>query len=104
MLPDEKIKCPATGFARTCRDVVVNCSCPKFISIKGQDPQTGEVRDQWGCSDSFLPLLLIETAKHTRHTTAALNSFRNEVVQAEEDRQRLLARITGNSELLPLKS
>jgi hypothetical protein len=82
MLPDPKIKCPATAFKRSCRDIVSKCDCPKFVSIKGQDPQTGAIVDRYGCVDGFLPLLLIENAQMSRQTGAAVESFRNEVVKA----------------------
>lgn len=82
MLPDHKVKCPATAFARSCREIVVACDCPKFVSIKGRDPQTGADVDRHGCVDSFLPLLLIENAQVSRQTGAAVESFRNELVKA----------------------
>lgn len=82
MLPDPKLKCPATGFARSCREILAECDCPKFVSIKGADPQTGAVVDRAGCVDSFLPLLLIENAQQSRQTAAAVESFRNEVLKA----------------------
>ena len=85
MLPDHKVKCPATGFARSCREIVAEHDCPKFVSIKGQDPQTGAIVDRHGCVDSFLPLLLIEIAQQTRQAGAATESFRNEVVKAKEE-------------------
>ena len=81
MLPDLKVKCPATGFKRSCRDIISECDCPKFVSIKGHDPQTGAVVDRHGCVDSFLPLLLIENAQMSRQTGAAVESFRNEVLK-----------------------
>lgn len=84
MLPDHKVKCPATGFTRSCRDILAECDCPKFVSIKGHDPQTGAVVDRAGCVDSFLPLLLIENSQMSRQAGAAIESFRNEVVAANE--------------------
>lgn len=84
MLPDPKIRCPATAFKRSCRDILSQCDCPKFVSIKGVDPQSGAVVDRHGCVDSFLPLLLVEGAQQSRQTAAAVESFRNEVVGAVE--------------------
>lgn len=84
MLPDPKLRCPATGFTRTCREILAECDCPKFVSVRGRDPQTGADVDRHGCVDSFLPLLLIENAQMSRQTGAAVESFRNEVVKANE--------------------
>lgn len=84
MLPDSKIKCPAVAFKRSCRDIVVKCACPKFVNVKGRDPD-GTVIDRWGCVDSFLPLLLIENVMASAQTGAAVESFRNEVVKANNE-------------------
>ena len=91
-MPDQKIKCPATGFAKSCREILADCDCPKFVNVRGTDPQTGVVIDRWGCVDSFLPLLLIENAQQSRQTGAAVESFRNEVVKANEVTQAELVR------------
>lgn len=89
-LPDEKVKCPATGFAKSCRAIVTKCDCPKFVQIRGVDPQSGEEVDKWGCVDSFLPMLLIENSQQQRQTAAAVESFRNEMVKANETGQQVL--------------
>lgn len=95
MLPDPKVKCPATGFAKSCRDIISKCDCPKFVSIKGRDPQTGQEVDRHGCVDSFLPLLLIENAQMSRQTGAAVESFRNEVIKAGQERRDVVERLYG---------
>lgn len=102
MLPDSKVKCPATGFARSCRSIVSadDCTCPKFVSIRGVDPQGGEV-EQWGCVDSFMPMLMIENSKRQLETGAAIESFRNEMVDGNKISQQLLtANLMG---VLPAK-
>lgn len=96
MIPDEKVRCPATGFERTCKSVVFECTCPKFVNVKGKDPQTGAVVDQWGCVDAFLPMLLVEVAQQSRQTGAAIESFRNEIVAAERQKQEILSEFAGN--------
>jgi hypothetical protein len=95
-LPDAKVKCPATGFAKSCRTIVTKHTCPKFVSLRGKSPQTGDPVESWGCVDSFLPLLLLENAQMSRQTAASIDSFRNEVVQAEKDKQALLAQFAGS--------
>lgn len=101
MLPDPKIKCPATAFARSCRDVLAECDCPKFVSVRGRDPQTGAEIDRHGCVDSFLPLLLIENAQMSRQVGAAVESFRNETVRAGEaaaqERRDFVSQLMGGS-------
>jgi hypothetical protein len=99
MLPDPKIKCPATAFARSCREIVAECDCPKFVSIRGRDPQTGADVDRAGCVDSFLPLLLIEGAQMSRQAGAAVESLRNEIMKMEataaDVRQEAMAHLLG---------
>ncbi len=82
MLPDKAIGCPYTGFKSTCFDGVVNHQCPKWTHIYGKNPQTEETIDRHGCSDSFLPLLLIENSQQQRSTGAAVESFRNVIADA----------------------
>lgn len=102
MLPDTKLRCPAVGFARSCREILAECDCPKFVSIKGTDPQSGAVVDRSGCVDSFLPLLLIEGAQQTRQAGASIDSLRNEIAKANDEvRQRVHSFFQG-SETLPL--
>ena len=100
MLPDPKIKCPATGFAKTCHSIVTKCTCPKFVNVRGRDPQTGIDHDRWGCVDGFLPLLLIENAQMSRQTGAAVESFRNEVVKEREEAVRTFSELLGSRKLL----
>lgn len=99
MLPDPKVRCPATGFAKSCHQIVTKCECPKFVSVKMRNPQSGELIDKYGCVDSFLPLLLIENAQMSRQTGAAVESFRNEVVKANEtamqERREVLVRFAA---------
>lgn len=97
MLPDSKVKCPATGFSRTCASIVSKCTCPKFVQIRGKDPQSGSDVDKFGCVDSFLPMLLIENAQVSRQTGAAVESLRNAVAETERQKQALLAQLAGRS-------
>ncbi len=82
MLPDPKIRCPATGFTKSCRSIVSKYDCPKFVKITGTNSNDGQPVDKFGCVDSFLPMLLIENSKQQRQTGAAVESFRNEMVKA----------------------
>lgn len=93
--PPLTVKCPATGFARACREIIAECDCPKFVTIRGKDPQSGAEMDRSGCVDSFLPHLLIENAQMSRQTGAAVESFRNEVVRAEAQRTEVLRLVTS---------
>ena len=97
MLPDKNIKCPATGFSKSCREIVADCDCPKFIKISGVNPNDGQPVDKFGCVDSFMHMLLIENSQMQHQTGAAVESFRNEMVKANENSLRMLA---ASSQLL----
>lgn len=99
MLPDQKVKCPATCFKKSCRDIVRKYDCPKFVKISGVNQNDGQPVDKFGCVDSFLPMLLIENSRQQRSTAAAVESFRNEVVQA--NRQTLQALAPMGQVMLP---
>lgn len=96
-IPDPKIMCHRTGFTRACRDIVVEGQCRLWTEILGKHPQTDETVHQWGCADEFLPLLMIENSQQQRQTAAAVESFRNEMVAAND--QALL--MAGNGKFLP---
>ena len=91
MLPDKNIKCPATGFSKSCREIVSDCDCPKFVKICGVNPNDNQPIDKFGCIDSFIHILLIENSQMQHQTGAAVESFRNEMVKANESNVRVLA-------------
>ena len=97
MLPDKNVKCPATGFAKSCREIVADCDCPKFVKISGVNPNDGQPVDKFGCIDSFMHMLMIENSQMQHQTGAAVESFRNEMVKANENSLRMLA---ASSQLL----
>lgn len=70
--------CPLTG------DDCMEHKCDWYTHVTGTNPQTGEVVDQFGCTVTFLPMLLIENSQQQRQTGAAVESFRNSVVQAAQ--------------------
>lgn len=90
-LPDEKTMCHHTGFEKSCRDVVVNCKCRKWVPVKGTNPNTGEVVNKFDCADAWMPLLLIDNSMYQRQTGAAVESFRNEVVKANQQACQVIA-------------
>lgn len=65
--------------------------CMWYVQLRGTHPQTGEPIDQFDCSLVITPLLLIENSMQQRQTGAAVESFRNEMVKANESSVRLLA-------------
>ncbi len=65
------------------------------MKIRGNNPNTGEEIDDYGCSIAWLPVLMIENSQQQRSTGAAVESFRNEMVKANDVSQRVLLAAAG---------
>jgi len=90
---EPKANCPLDSF-NPCRQL----ECAWFLKIRGSNPNTGEDIDDWGCSMAWLPIMLIENSQMQRQTGAAVESFRNEMVKANETSQQvLIAAATANT-------
>jgi hypothetical protein len=75
---EKGLTCPFNG-----KDLSKVChKCPMFTQVRGVDANTGNEVDEWRCSLAFLPMLLIENTREQRGTGAAIESFRNEMVKA----------------------
>ena len=82
---ESKTNCPLNKF-NPCKEI--NCSW--FIRLRGINPNTGQDIDEWGCAVTWLPILLIENSQQQRGTSSAVESFRNEMVKANENTEKLL--------------
>jgi hypothetical protein len=82
---EPKNQCPLDGF-NPCRQL----DCAWFLKITGKHPNTGADIDDWGCSIAWLPILMIENSQQQRSTGAAVESFRNEMVKANESTIELM--------------
>ena len=65
--------------------------CIWYNMLQGAHPQTGAPVQEWGCSIAWLPLLMVENARHIQGTQAATESFRNEMVKGQQVLNSLLA-------------
>jgi hypothetical protein len=82
---ESKSNCPLNKF-EPCK----LWECSWFIEIKGAHPQTGTEVNEWGCAVAWLPVMLIDNARQQHSTAVAVESFRNEMVKANETSQRVL--------------
>lgn len=82
---EAKSNCPLDNF-NPCRQL----DCAWFMKIRGKDPQTDNEIEEWGCSMAWLPILMIENSQQQRQTGAAVESFRNEMVRANEMSNKVL--------------
>lgn len=55
--------------------------CPWYVKVRGKHPQSDEELDECRCAITWMPLLQIETSQQSRQTGAAVESFRNKMVE-----------------------
>lgn len=91
---EPKSNCPLNAF-EPCRQL----ECAWFIKVVGKNPQTGAEVDDYGCAVAWLPVLTIENSQQQRQTGAAVESFRNEMVKANETSKQLMLATVSNANL-----
>ena len=69
--------------------------CAWYTTLAGTNPNTGDKVDEKGCAMAWLPMLMIENSMQQRSTCAAVESFRNEMSNANQSSQLLLAKMQG---------
>ena len=67
----------------------VGLKCSWFVEVRGMNPNTGEMIDEWNCAVAWVPMMQIETSQQARQAGAAVESFRNEVVRTNSENQQL---------------
>lgn len=94
MAKDAKIICPLMGGKPCVEDgSIVDgelVACRFWVTVQGLHPQTGETINNGDCAFVWTPILMIENSKVNRETGAAVESFRNEMVKANESNTQVL--------------
>ena len=85
-----KNTCPLNNF-EPCKEL----ECGWFMKVVGKDPQSDKDIEEWGCAVTWMPILTIENSQQQRHTSAAVESFRNEMVKSNETSQQVLLQATA---------
>ena len=67
----------------------IGLKCSWYTQMRGTNPQTGEPVDEWGCAVTWMPFMAVEISQKSNQTGAAVESFRNEVVRANQQNQEL---------------
>ena len=80
----------------------IGLQCAWFTQVRGYNPNTGKEVDEWSCAIAWLPVLLIENSQQQRSTGAAVESFRNEMVKANECSQQVLLAMATNAPVLEI--
>ena len=92
---EPKANCPLNNF-EPCKQL----ECAWFLKINGKHPQSNEELEEWGCAIAWLPIMMIENSQQQRQTGAAVESFRNEMVKAQETVLQIATK-SNNITLLP---
>lgn len=80
----------------------IGLQCAWFTQMRGHNPNTGKEVDEWSCAMTWLPILLIENSQQQRSTGAAVESFRNEMVKANESSQQALLALAAKQSVLEI--
>jgi hypothetical protein len=73
----------------------IGLQCSWFTKVQGFDTNTGKQVEDYQCAIAWMPMLLIENSGQQRQTGAAVESFRNEMVKANETSQQILLHTAG---------
>lgn len=79
------------NFCPLIKDECVGLKCSWYTQVRGMNPNTGENVDEWACAIAWIPMMQIETSQQARQAGAAVESFRNEMVNANQQNQQLTA-------------
>jgi len=83
------LTCPLGSKCEEIKDGAIH-RCAWWTKLAGTNPNTGEAVDEHGCAMSWLPMLMIENSMQQRSTSAAVESFRNEMTTANQTSQQIL--------------
>lgn len=88
-----KLSCP---YGHTCETIRQDADgpyldrCSHYINIKGKDPQSTELIDDWRCAVAWTPVVILEGAQYSRNTVDAVVSLRDNVA-AVKNTMKLIA-------------
>jgi hypothetical protein len=89
-------------FCPLIRKKCIENKCSWYMHVRGMNPNTGEDVDHWSCAVTWVPMLTIENSQQQRQTGAAVESFRNEVVKANEENRQLYIEGLSQTGVLPV--
>ena len=71
----------AGNFCPLLQKECIGLECAWITQVRGSDPNSGKEVDHWDCAVKWIPMLLIENSQMQRQTGAAVESFRNRIVE-----------------------
>jgi len=64
--------------------------CKQYIELRGTDAQ-GKAHDKFDCSFAWVPILMLESARHNVNNTAAIDKLHNSMVTRQREAIKLVA-------------
>jgi len=86
------LTCPLGSKCEEVKDGAIH-RCAWYTTLAGTNPNTGDKVDEKGCAMAWMPMLMIENSMQQRSTSAAVESFRNEMTNANQSSNLLLAQM-----------
>ena len=80
MTAEVKLSCPLGSKCEEAKDGALH-RCTWYVPVRGTNMNTGEEVDEWRCAMAWIPMLLIENSGMQRSTSAAVESFRNAMIE-----------------------
>ena len=84
-------------FCPLIKEDCIGLQCAWFTKVAGYDTNTGKEVEEWQCAVAWMPLLMVENSGQQRQTGAAVESFRNEMVKAQQASHELFATAISSS-------
>ena len=78
----------------------IGLKCSWYTQVRGTNPNNGEPVDEWGCAVTWMPFMAVEIAQKSNQTGAAVESFRNEVVKANQQNQQLYVQALNQQQII----
>lgn len=72
-------KCPYRFTLPASKQGCIQHECEFYINIMGAHPQTGELINDFRCSISFLPVLMVENSNQQRQTASEVSKVANQI-------------------------
>lgn len=91
-----KTICPLGAKCEEAKDGVIH-RCAWYAMVRGVNKNTGEEIDDWRCAMNWLPMLMIENSGMQRETGAAVESFRNAMMEGNILTQRMMEKALSKS-------
>lgn len=81
--------CPMTEFKHKCKKHRDNC--PNYVLVQGKRPDSEEEVLMYDCALHWAPILAIELSQRMNQMGADMESFRNELVKAQDTHNQIMA-------------